>query len=79
MNHKVHEIDLDNVSRADIKLKIADKINIALVDTGAACSWMSEETHKIHGSSPLRSLFNMLDLLLVQIWNLWEWQHIPSL
>ena len=59
VNHKVHEIDLDNVSGADIKLKIADKINVALVDTGAACSCMSEETHKIHGSSPLRSLLNI--------------------
>ena len=59
MNHKVHEIDLDSVSGADIKLKIADKINVALVDTGAACSCMSEETHKIYGSSPLRSLFNI--------------------
>ena len=59
MNHQVHEIDLDNVSGADVKLKIADKVNVALVDTGAECSCMSEETHRIHGSSQLKSLFNI--------------------
>ena len=59
VNHQVHEIDLDNVSGADVKLRIADQVNVALVDTGAACSCMSEETHRVHGSGPLKSLFNI--------------------
>ena len=59
VNHQVHEIDLENVSGADVKLKIADQVNVALVDTGAACSCMSEETHRVHGSGPLKSLFNI--------------------
>ena len=32
---------------------------MALVDTGASCSCMSEETHKLHGSSPLKTLCNI--------------------
>ena len=51
MNHQVHEIDLDNVSGADVKLKIADQVNVALVDTGAACSCMSEETIESMGQA----------------------------
>ena len=56
VNHQVHEIDLDNVNGADVKLKVADQVNVALVDTGAACYCMSEETHRVHGSGPLKSL-----------------------
>ena len=56
---RIHEIDLETVSGADVCVKIEGKGDLALVDTGASCSCMSEETHILHGSSPLKSLCNI--------------------
>ena len=56
---RIHEIDLKNISEADVCVKIEGKGDLALVDTGASCSCMSEETHILHGSPPLKLLCNI--------------------
>ena len=55
---RIHKIDLKNICGADVRVKIEGKGDLALVDMGASCSCMSEETHILHGS-PLRSLCNI--------------------
>ena len=58
-NYKIHEIDLDDTNGADVKVKIEDKMETALVDTGASCSCMSEESYKSHSCTPLKALCNI--------------------
>ena len=57
--YRIHEIDLENVSGADVCVKIQGQGDLALVDTGASCCCMSEETHRLHGSPPLKILCNI--------------------
>ncbi|MCG8623453.1 MAG: retroviral-like aspartic protease family protein, partial [Proteobacteria bacterium] len=56
---KIYEIDLEDPSGAEVTIQISGKGNIALVDTGASCSCMSEESYNLHGSPPLKTLCNI--------------------
>ncbi|MCG8625322.1 MAG: retroviral-like aspartic protease family protein, partial [Proteobacteria bacterium] len=56
---KIYEIDLEDPSGAEVTVQISGKGNVALVDTGASCSCMSEESYNLHGSPLLKTLCNI--------------------
>ena len=57
--YKVYEIDLEDSHGAEVKLQIGKNSDIALVDTGAYCSCMSEESYHLHNTAPLRAICNI--------------------
>ena len=56
---KIYEIDLEDPSGAEVTVQISGKGDVTLVDTGASCSCMSEESYLLHGSPPLKTLCNI--------------------
>ena len=50
--YKVYEIDLEDSHGAEVTLQIGENSDIALVDTGAYCSCMSEESYHLHNTAP---------------------------
>ena len=57
--YKVYEIDLEDSHGAEVTLQIGKNSDIALVDTGAYCSCMSEESYNLHNTAPLRAICNI--------------------
>ena len=57
--YKVYEIDLEDSHGAEVTLQIGKNSDIALVDTGAYCSCMSEESYHLHNIAPLRAMCNI--------------------
>ena len=57
--YKVYEIDLEDSHGAEVTLQIGKNSDIALVDTGAYCSCMSEESYHLHNTAPLRAICNI--------------------
>ena len=43
----------------EVTLQIGKNSDIALVDTGAYCSCMSEESYHLHNTAPLRAICNI--------------------